>query len=154
MQKLFKCQTRYHMLVTANRTFPIARRSAQVGLATSKNQACDLDRGSSMIGEDIAVFGDSRCLPFASRRGWTRPEPDWLSCTVGEGKEVDCRFEALWGLLKRRFLSAFMARSSWLRTNGKEVELMGNLFVCCLSSRSTAAPDWFCGDLWDTERGK
>ena len=148
MQKLCKCQARYHIFrVTANRTLPIARRSAQVGFATSKNQACDLNIGSSMIGvDDSAVVDDSRCLPFLPRgAGGSGPEPNWLSNC--EGKEEKSRLEVLRGgcLCRwrvRRFLPAFfMARSSWLRTNVKEVELVRDWFVDCPSSISIAAPE-------------
>jgi hypothetical protein len=47
-----------------------------------------------------------------------------------------------------------MARSSWLRTNVKEVELVRDWFVDCLSSISIAAPEWFCGDRRAVKSGK
>ena len=150
MQKLFKCQTRYHKSVTADRTLPIARRSAQVGLATSKNQACGLDIGFSMTGGDWSVTSDWRCLPFLPRGAGGRTEPDWLSSAVCKAKEEKSRVEEGFLCLWRRrwLLAAFLvARSSWLRTNGKEVETMtGWLFS------GTATPDRFCGYSWDTAK--
>ena len=100
-----------------------------MGFATSKNQACDLNIGSSIIGVDSATVGDSRCLPFLPREARRSvPEKNWLSNC--EGKEDKSRLEVLRGgfLCRwrvRRFLPAFfMARSSWLRINVKEVELV------------------------------
>lgn len=69
-----------------------------MGFATSKNQACDLNVGSSMIGMDSATVDDSRCLPFLPREaGGSGPEPNWLSCTNCEGKENKSRLEVLRG---------------------------------------------------------
>jgi hypothetical protein len=132
-----------------------------VGFATSKNQACDLNIGSSMIGMDSAAVDDSRCLPFLFRvAGESGPEPNWLSCTNCEGKENKSRLDLLRGgfLCRwrvRQFLPTFfLARSSWLRTNVKEVELVRNWFVDCLSPKSIAAPEWFCGERRAIESGK
>ena len=55
----------------------------------------------------------------------------------------------------RLFLPAsFMARSSWLRINVKEVELVRDWFVDALFPISIAAPELFCRERRDIESGK
>ena len=131
-----------------------------MGFATSRNQACDLYIGSSVMEVDSAV-DDSRCLPFLPRGvGGSGPEPNWLLCTKCEGKEEKSRLRVLRGgflclwRVRRLFPAFFIARSSWLRTNVKEVELVRDWFVDCLFSIPIAAPEWFCGDGRDIESGK